>query len=278
MSTPHDADTIRQAVQERYGGVARRVLDAASRPGLIEIPVVTAAAAACAEGSGGGACCTPAAPPDSQISAVAAFYRDTDTSALPDSVTAAALGCGNPTALAELHPGETVLDLGSGGGIDCFLAARRVGPAGRVIGVDMTAEMLALARANAATIGVPNVEFRQGPIEALPVEDAAVDVIISNCVINLSADKDAVLREAFRVLRPGGRFRVSDIVLTRALTPDEAADLARWTGCIAGALHRDDFAARLRAAGFADVRVRLNPDAAWQDGACSADITATRPR
>ena len=206
---------------------------------------------------------------------MAAFYQQADTAGLPGSITDAALGCGNPTAIAGLRRGETVLDLGSGGGIDCFLAARQVGPEGRVIGVDMTDEMLALAGRNRERVGAANVEFRKGQIEALPVEDGSVDVIISNCVINLSTDKEAVLREAWRALKPGGRFRVSDLVLVRPLSPDEQRSLAEWTGCIAGALQRDAFAAALNAAGFEDVRVELGP--AWRDGVHSAQISASKP-
>lgn len=162
----------------------------------------------------------------------------------------ASFGCGNPTALASLAPGETVLDLGSGGGIDVLLSAKRVGPTGRAIGLDMTPEMLALARKNAATAGATNVDFLQGNIENIPLEDGSVDVIISNCVINLSPDKDAVLAEAMRVLRPGGRFAVSDIVLTRPLPVSTQKNLELWAGCVAGALTENEYMDKLTAAGF----------------------------
>ena len=168
---------------------------------------------------------------------------------------AASLGCGNPTALLALEPGQTVLDLGSGGGIDVLLSARRVGPTGKVYGLDMTDEMLALARENQRKAGATNVEFLKGTIEAIPLPDNSVDVIISNCVINLSTDKDAVLREAFRVLKPGGRFAVSDVVVRGEVPADIRRSMELWVGCIAGALEESDYAARLRAAGFQDVEV-----------------------
>ncbi|MCP4572340.1 MAG: arsenite methyltransferase [bacterium] len=176
---------------------------------------------------------------------------------LPDEAVLASLGCGNPTALAELTPGEDVLDLGSGGGIDVLLSARRVGPDGRVYGLDMTDEMLALARENQRRAGAENVEFLKGSIEAVPLPDGAVDVIISNCVINLSTDKDAVFREAARVLRPGGRFAVSDMVLTRPLPPELADIVNLWTGCVAGALVMDDYRRGLEEAGFVDVEFEV---------------------
>ena len=168
-----------------------------------------------------------------------------------------------------------MLDLGSGGGIDCFLIAKAVGPSGYVIGVDMTDDMLTLARRNAEKISVSTVEFRKGEIEELPIDDASVDVIISNCVINLSPEKDRVLQEAFRVLTPGGRFQVSDIVLTRTLHVEEEQFLSEWTGCVAGAVHHDDFVAKLQAAGFRDVAVALSQSG--RDGVHSANITAQKP-
>jgi SAM-dependent methyltransferase len=174
---------------------------------------------------------------------------------VPEDALAASLGCGNPTALAELKPGEVVLDLGSGGGIDVLLSARRVGATGKAYGLDMTDEMLALARENQRKAGVTNVEFLRGTIEDIPLPAETVDVIISNCVINLSGDKDAVLREAFRVLKPGGRFAVSDIVLRRSLPPALQEDMALWTGCVAGALVEADYRAKLKAAGFEDIAV-----------------------
>ena len=290
-SPSRDPAVVRAAVRERYaraavrleesptGSSGRRLPDAARSIPLVDLTPATADA-----NRDGAACCGPtecgpdegnaSCAPD-QIGAIAAFYQQTDTGDLPASITDAALGCGNPTAIAGLRPGDTVLDLGSGGGIDCFLAAKQVGPGGRVIGVDMTDEMLALARRNKERVGAANVEFRKGQIEELPVEDDSVDVIISNCVINLSTDKEAVLREAWRALKPGGRFRVSDIVLTRALSVDEERSLAEWTGCVAGALQRDVFAAALGAAGFEDVQVELG--VAWRDGVHSAQISASKP-
>ena len=174
---------------------------------------------------------------------------------MPSDAVAASLGCGNPTALLQLEPGQTVLDLGSGGGIDVLLSARRVGPAGKVYGLDMTDEMLALARENQRKAGAGNVEFLKGTIEAIPLPDRSVDVIISNCVINLSTDKDAVLRESFRVLKPGGRFAVSDVVVRGDVPADVRRSMELWVGCIAGALDERDYALKLRAAGFADVEV-----------------------
>ena len=275
VAAESEPNEVREAVRERYAAAALRsagtLRPAPRAPGASNtanaIPLVDASATGCCAPSDG----EGAAP----IDAVAAFYQGSDTGELPVSVTAAALGCGNPTAIAELRPGEAVLDLGSGGGIDCFLAAKQVGSGGHVIGVDMTDEMLDLARRNAERVGAANVEFRKGQIEAIPSDDASVDVIISNCVINLSTDKDAVLREAYRVLRPGGRFRVSDIVLTREMEVAEERFLAEWAGCIAGALHRDAFAAGLGAAGFQDVRLELGE--AWRDGVHSAHISARKP-
>ena len=178
------------------------------------------------------------------------LYSDGETGDLPESAVLASLGCGNPAALAELKPGETVLDLGSGGGIDVLLSARRVGPTGKAYGLDMTDEMLALARENQRKAGADNVEFLKGEIEAIPLPDNSVDVIISNCVINLSGDKDRVLREAFRVLKPGGRFAVSDVV-TRGAVPEQLRrDMLLWVGCIAGALNEDEYRTKLKAAGF----------------------------
>ncbi len=181
------------------------------------------------------------------------LYVAGETGGLPESV--ASYGCGNPTAIAGLKRGQVVLDLGSGPGLDCFLASKEVGPEGRVIGLDMTPDMLDLASANSEKLGVTNVEFRRGEMEAMPVDDESVDVIISNCVINLSPDKDAVFREAARVLKPGGRMHVSDVVLSRELSADEKDDLALWAGCASGALLEADYLQRLERAGFRDVRV-----------------------
>ena len=186
------------------------------------------------------------------------LYSDAERGALPDTAVSASLGCGNPTALLALEPGQTVLDLGSGGGIDVLLSAQRVGPSGHAYGLDMTDEMLALARENQRKAGATNVEFLKGTIEAIPLPDNAVDVIISNCVINLSSDKDAVLREAFRVLKPGGRFAVSDVVVRVGDVPaDVRRSMELWVGCIAGALEEQDYAAKLRRAGFTDVEIDI---------------------
>jgi arsenite methyltransferase len=183
------------------------------------------------------------------------LYSAAETAGLPDAAVAASLGCGNPTVLIDLQPGQIVLDLGSGGGIDVLLAARRVGPTGKVYGLDMTDEMLALARENQRKAGVTNVEFLKGTIEAIPLPERSVDVIISNCVINLSVDKDAVLREAFRVLKPSGRFAVSDVVFRGDVPAEVRRSMELWVGCVAGALRDDEYVAKLRAAGFTDVEL-----------------------
>ena len=183
------------------------------------------------------------------------LYADSEKAGLPAEAVNASLGCGNPTALIDLRQGETVLDLGSGGGIDVLLSAKRVGPAGKVYGLDMTDEMLALARENQRRAGVANVEFLKGEIEAIPLSDASVDVVISNCVINLSTDKDRVLREAFRVLKPGGRFAVSDVVVRGEVPVDIRRNVELWVGCVAGALEQADYTAKLQAAGFSDVTI-----------------------
>src|SRR5437763_6362597 len=200
-------------------------------------------------------CCASTASGSSCDPVTSNLYGLDQTADLPEQAVAASLGCGNPTALAELTPGETVLDLGSGGGIDVLLSAKRVGPAGKAYGLDMTDEMLALARENQRKAGVSNVEFLKGEIESIPLPDNAVDVVISNCVINLSGDKDKVLREAFRVLKPGGRVAVSDVV-TRGEVPDAIRhDMLLWVGCIAGALRDTEYAAKLAAAGFTSISI-----------------------
>jgi ubiquinone/menaquinone biosynthesis C-methylase UbiE len=227
-------DDIREAVRERYGKAVKAVVRGAKS---------SCCGSSTAAGFGG----TDPITRD--------LYAEDQTAGLPEDALKASFGCGNPTALAELKPGETVLDLGSGGGIDVLLSARRVGPTGKAYGLDMTDEMLELAGQNKAKAGVTNVEFLRGTIEAIPLPDHAVDVIISNCVINLSADKDKVLREAFRVLKSGGRFAVSDIVLRRELPEDLRKSLNLWTGCVAGALVEADYVAKLKAAGFQDVAV-----------------------
>ncbi len=213
-------------------------------------------------------CCSPDEPEASGVD-----YDPADLSDLPDEAIMG-LGCGNPVAMAEIVEGETVLDLGSGGGIDVFLAARRAGSSGRVIGVDMTPEMLERAEANAARAGLDNVEFRQGLIEDLPVEDATVDVIISNCVINLAPDKAPVFAEAFRVLRPGGRLVVSDVVTDAALPAEIRDDLGSWSSCVGGALPQDDYLAAITGAGFTGVEVLKREG----DGPIvSATVRASKP-
>jgi SAM-dependent methyltransferase len=202
------------------------------------------------------------------------LYPDDDRANLPQGAVRASLGCGNPLRVADLHPGETVLDLGSGGGIDVLLSARRVGPTGHVHGLDMTDEMLELARRHADEAGATNVEFHKGHIEAIPLPDASVDVIISNCVINLSPDKPAVFAEMFRVLRPGGRVGVSDVVAEDRLTPQERGERGEWVGCIAGALSRSEYLDGLVAAGFSDVTVEFTGE--YADGIHAAIVHANR--
>lgn len=235
-------EQVREMVRERYAASASDVLAAQAEGGCC-----------------GTSCCGTTSEAGGTLTAIDPISSDLYDAAEAPSETAlaASLGCGNPTALAELHPGEDVLDLGSGGGLDVLLSARRVAPGGTAYGLDMTTEMLELARRNQAEAGIENATFVQGTIEDVPLPDAAVDVVISNCVINLSPDKDAVLREAFRVLRPQGRFAVSDIVLLRDL-PDELRGVVRlWTGCISGALRDDEYVDRLTAAGFADASVEV---------------------
>jgi len=219
---------IQDAVQEKYGAIAK------------------------ARGAVG--CCGPA-PCGCGDPITTNLYSDEETGSLPDAAVAVSLGCGNPTALAALEPGQTVLDLGSGGGIDVLLSARRVGPTGKVYGLDMTDEMLTLARENQQKAGATNVEFLKGSIEAIPLPANSVDVIISNCVINLAADKDAALREAFRVLKPGGRFAVSDVVVHGDVPAAVRRSMELWVGCVAGALEQNEYAAKLKAAGFDSVEV-----------------------
>jgi arsenite methyltransferase len=205
----------------------------------------------------------------------AALYAEVDREQLPAAAVAASLGCGNPTAVADLRAGERVLDLGSGGGIDVLLSARRVGPTGKAYGLDMTEEMLALARANAAKAGAANVEFLKGTIEEIPLPAASVDVVISNCVINLSVDKPAVFAEMLRVLAPGGRIGISDVVATDALTATERAERGDWVGCIAGALSFTEYRAGLQSAGFTDVSITATHAVA--DGMHSATVRAVKP-
>jgi arsenite methyltransferase len=219
----------------------------------------------------GSACCSP----DEQVVFGSSGYKSEDLDAVPKAAANASLGCGNPTAVAELSEGDVVLDLGAGGGIDVILSARRVGPTGKAYGLDMTDEMLDLARRNAAEAGVTNVEFLKGQIEQIPLPDASVDVVISNCVINLSTDKAAVIAETVRVLRPGGRFAVSDVIADPDMDDATRHDMEQWTGCIAGALTRDDYSRLLEVAGFTDIEIqethRVHPHA------ISAIVRARKP-
>jgi ubiquinone/menaquinone biosynthesis C-methylase UbiE len=238
-------------------GAAADEKPATASTGVREIVRERYAAAAVDAGSRDSSCCSgPAVISDEQRDAFgAALYSGAERDELPEAAQLASLGCGNPTAVAELNEGETVLDLGSGGGIDVLLSARRVGPGGMAYGVDMTDEMLALARSNQREAGVENVEFLKGEIEAVPLPDDSVDVIISNCVINLSGDKEKVFREAARVLAPGGRLAVSDVVADADMDEATRRDMEQWTGCIAGALTRDQFVAGLEAAGFEQIEI-----------------------
>jgi ubiquinone/menaquinone biosynthesis C-methylase UbiE len=268
------SEEIRSAVRQRYGQIARDFDQTAA------------------------SCCGPSdccGGSESNVTMVEGLYETPDVAELPFDVTGMSLGCGDPVTLATLQAGQTVVDLGSGGGIDCFLAAKQVGPSGHVIGVDMTSDMLEKARANAREMGAENVEFRLGEIEHLPVGDETVDVVISNCVINLSPDKPQVFREAYRVLRPGGRLAVSDIVTRVVLPPEITVDLGSWAGCVAGAWLDKDYVEAVQAAGFMDVRIEakeldkqviaegadqlgleIDPTAA-QQVVYSARVTATKP-
>jgi arsenite methyltransferase len=268
------ADATREEVRSRYAAAALRVSErqaggCCGSAASSTVPATVGADAGCCGGEGT-SCGAGADEPFG-----ATLYDDAERVGLPESAVAASLGCGNPLAVADLHEGDTVLDLGSGGGIDVLLSARRVGDTGKAYGLDMTDEMLELARRNADEAGVTNVEFLRGEIEAIPLPDATVDVIISNCVINLSTDKPAVLAEAFRVLKPGGRFGVSDVVAEDHLTPADRAERGKWVGCIAGALTFAEYQAGLTAAGFTDVEINATHEAA--DGMHSAIVRATKP-
>jgi SAM-dependent methyltransferase len=222
---------VREVVREKYGQAALRV------------------------SSGGNACCG-SAPADGCADPITSnLYSSAQAGEIPEEALLASLGCGNPTALAKLNPGEIVLDLGSGGGIDVLLSAKRVGPTGKAYGLDMTDEMLALANENKRKSGIANVEFLKGEIEHIPLPDASVDVVISNCVINLSADKGRVLREAFRVLKPGGRFAVSDVITRGEMLPEIRKNILLWVGCVAGAMEENEYKAKLTDAGFEQVEV-----------------------
>lgn len=238
-------EQIHELVRERYASAARQAA------------------------IGSGACCGP------EEGIGAGLYSALEQAELPDAALLASLGCGNPTAVADLRAGERVLDLGSGGGIDVLLSARRVGPTGRAIGLDMTDEMLALAQRNTAEAGATNVEFLKGTIEAIPLPAGSVDVVISNCVVNLAADKPAVFREIARVLKPGGRIGITDIVAEDRLTPEERAERGSYVGCVAGALSFAEFEASLRRVGLADIS--LTPTHAVADGMHSVIVKATKP-
>jgi arsenite methyltransferase len=251
---------IKEIVREKYGQAALRVT------------------------GGGSSCCGAAAAIDGCCDPITSnLYDATQAGSVPEAAVLASLGCGNPTALAELKPGETVLDLGSGGGIDVLLSAKRVGPAGKAYGLDMTDEMLALANQNRLKAGVENVEFLKGEIEKIPLPDNSVDVIISNCVINLSADKDRVLKEAFRVLKPGGRFAVSDVVTRGEMLPEIRQSVLMWVGCVAGALEESEYRNKLAAAGFGQIEVeptriyKVNDAREFLSGA-GIDVDAIAPQ
>ena len=263
----HEHDQIRRQVRDAYGAVAR-----------------AESAGCCASSTG---CCTPSDQDVAALLSRGIGYSAEETAAVPEGANLG-LGCGNPQAIAGLKPGETVLDLGSGAGFDAFLAARQVGAEGAVIGVDMTPDMVSKARANAVTGGYANVDFRLGEIEHLPVADATVDVIISNCVINLSPDKAQVFRDAFRVLKPGGRLAISDIVTTAPLPPEMQQEVALYTACVAGAASVDELTAMLADAGFADIRIAPKdasrefirhwaPGRGVEDFIASATIEAVKP-
>ncbi len=245
-------DSLKTVIQEKYGAAARQAV----------------------KGTAGSSCCGGSCGADPITSSL---YSDDQRGALPREAVNASLGCGNPTALIELKQGETVLDLGSGGGIDVLLSAKRVGPAGKVYGLDMTDDMLALARENQRKAGATNVEFLKGEIERIPLPDNSVDVIISNCVINLSSDKDRVLAEAFRVLRPGGRFAVSDVVVQGDVPEEVRSDVEAWIGCVAGALEENEYREKLTRAGFSNVDVERWRTYDMHDGKfASAFVRATK--
>ena len=263
--TDQASTDLREEVRSRYAAAARAVLE--PQAGV---------AASCCGSSAADSCCSTEATAEEAVGGFSeGLYREGETDGLPEEAVLASLGCGNPIAVAELREGERVLDLGSGGGIDVLLSARRVGPSGFAYGVDMTDDLLERARGNAARAGAANVEFRKGQIEDLPLPDASVDVVISNCVINLSVDKPAVLAEMFRVLVPGGRVGISDIVAEDHMSPADRAAAGSYVGCIAGALSRAEYLDGLTAAGFAGASVTFTTEAA--PGLHSAIIRAVKP-
>jgi arsenite methyltransferase len=248
--TQRTSEEIKQEVREYYSARARRELGKRDE----QIPLTPVEPDSCCEPT----CCGPADAPTAETSTWAdQLYSAEELGNLPEEASKLSLGCGNPTAIAELRAGEAVLDLGSGSGLDCFLSAQKVGPQGKAVGLDMNDDMLELARRNLAKVAADNVEFHKGEMEAMPFPDATFDVIISNCVINLSPDKDAVFRESLRVLKPGGRLSVSDMVWKRPPTEAERNNTEAWAGCVAGALLVDEYVSKLKEAGFSEVTVRL---------------------
>jgi SAM-dependent methyltransferase len=258
MSTTSGAPVTRDEVRDRYAAAALKVLDQDATAGCC----------------GGGGCCGPSAV-EVEPGFGSQLYSAAERDELPEAAVLASLGCGNPVMVADLHPGETVLDLGSGGGIDVLLSARRVGPSGKAYGLDMTDEMLDLARRNAAQAGATNVEFLRGHIEDIPLPAGSVDVVISNCVVNLSTDKPAVLASTFRVLKPGGRIGISDVVADNDLTSAQRAERGNWVGCIAGALSFAEYEQGLADAGFVDIQITPTHEAAA--GMYSAIVKARKP-
>jgi len=263
MTTSHD---VRDQVRGRYAAAAVKVRDGGGCCG-------SPADSGCCGAPAQSGCCGPAAEAGEGFGS--ALYSTAERAELPDAAVEASLGCGNPLMVADLHPGETVLDLGSGGGIDVLLSARRVGPTGKAYGLDMTDEMLDLARRNATAAGATNAEFLRGHIEDIPLPSGSADVVISNCVINLSTDKPAVFASAFRVLRPGGRLGVTDVVAENHLTPEDRAERGDWVGCVAGALSIGEYERGLADAGFVDVQI--TPTHVVADGLHSAIIRARKP-
>ncbi|MBF8264237.1 MAG: arsM [Dehalococcoidia bacterium] len=261
-----ESKEIKDAVRKRYAQAAKQASCCSPNEALTTLT---------------SSCCPSAATPVKGHSG--RLYSTEELQAVPQEARQVSLGCGNPVALAQIKPGQTILDLGSGGGIDCFLAVERVGLQGKVIGLDMTPEMIKLARENAQKMGLANVEFRLGEMEHMPVEDSTVDLIISNCVVCLSPDKDAVFREAFRVLRPGGKLCLSDMVFLGEIPIQVKDDAEKWVHCVAGALEKDDYLRRIAGAGFADIitnkleRREARPGEEWRSKMASLTVTAVKP-